>query len=96
MKKTMLLAIAGLGLAMSGCATIPNGERGYTFQSHTVILGLYVPLFDLAGGQAAPKLALGYVTNDTQITPEGATASQTKIYENVLGDNEITSQQEAK
>lgn len=94
MKKT--LALIGLGLLMSGCATIPNGERGYTVQSHTVILGLYVPLFDFAGSGQMPKLALGYITNDLQITPEGATATQTKIYENVLGDNEVTSQQEAK
>ncbi len=90
MKKLIPFMLLGL---LSGCATIPQNERGYTVQSHTVVLGLYIPIFDFLGGQSPTKLALGYITHDMQIVPEGVSASQEKLYEGVLGDNDILSEQ---
>ena len=92
-----VLAAAVLLVAVCGCSSIPQGERGYTIQSHTTLFGLDLVLMDyLAPGLTTPHIRLGYITNDTQVTPEGSEAIQKKTYTDILGDNKITSEQGAK
>ena len=93
----LIIVIVLIMVALCGCASIPEGERGYTIQSHTTLFGLDLVLMDyLAPGLMTPHVRLGYITHDTQVTPEGSASTQKKTYTDILGDNKITSEQGAK
>lgn len=111
MKKIIWFAWIGLALWLGGCSSVKTEfydkdgkitqrveDSRCVVQSHSVVLGLDVEVFDFmgTGGSSPTKIRLGYICADINITPYGMASEFSKDYENVLwGTNKFTTTDKA-